>query len=239
MIKKFIKEAVVSAVGKNTENVIDLLDSAKYINEFVIAKRLNMTINQVRNILYRLSDHNLVSSIRKKDWRKGWYTYFWKIELLKTLEFVREELQKKIRNLEGQIKSRESKVFYYCERCNVEYTEESALFYNFICNECGSVFSMKDNSKVLKETRASLEKLKNDLNFINNEIEKEKDRIRKKLVKEGKKKSKEKGEVQKKSRFKISKKEVRKKKILHKKKSKPTSLKKKNSLKKKIKNIKR
>src|SRR3989344_4163148 len=127
MQKNFLKEVVGSVVGKQAEDIVDLLDSDKYINEFIIAKKLDITINQTRNILYKLSDSGLVSSIRKKDKKKGWYTYFWKIEVLKSLEFLRGVFEKRIEQINNQVKSRETKQFYICERCNIEFTEEHAL----------------------------------------------------------------------------------------------------------------
>ena len=45
--------------------------SNKHVNEFIIAKKLDLTINQTRNVLYKLADEGLVSSIRKKDKKKG------------------------------------------------------------------------------------------------------------------------------------------------------------------------
>src|SRR3989304_7239040 len=85
MLKKFLKEVVVIVVGKSGEQIVDLLDNEKYVNEFVIAKKIDITINQARNILYKMADHGLVSSIREKDRKKGGGTYFWKIEILKSL----------------------------------------------------------------------------------------------------------------------------------------------------------
>ena len=76
MIKDVLKEVVSITVGKQAEPLIDLLHGKKHINEFIIAKSLGVTINQARNMLYKLADYGLVSSIRKKDKRKGWYTYF-------------------------------------------------------------------------------------------------------------------------------------------------------------------
>src|SRR3972149_9768456 len=121
MLKNLLKEVVSLVAGKQAEDIINILDTQKYINEFVIAKKLNLTINQARNLLYKLSDHGMVSSTRKKDKRKGWYTYFWKLEILKILEFLRETFVKKIEQIKHQIESREMKRFYICERCNVEY----------------------------------------------------------------------------------------------------------------------
>jgi len=184
MFDKFLKEAMSLVVGKPGEEITDLLNSKSYVNEFLIAKKLELTINQTRNLLYKLSDQGLVSSIRKKDKRKGWYTYFWKIEILKTLEFLRDNLSKTIEYLEESIKNRESKRFYVCERCDVEYGEESALLHNFTCEECGNVFVVKDNLKLVKDSKREVEKLIKQRDLIAEEIKKERDKMDKKRQKE-------------------------------------------------------
>ena len=199
MQTRFIKEVVGIIVGKSTEEIVDLLIGKKNVNEFIIAKKLDLTINQTRNILYKLSDYGLVSSIRKKDKKKGWYTYFWKIEVLKTLEFLKNELSKKIEQLNYQIKSRETKLFYVCNRCNIEFNEENALVHDFTCSECGDVFTAKDSSKMLKELRKALNRFEKELEEVNKEIQEEKDKEEKKKLKENKKIEKEK-EIEKKKK---------------------------------------
>ncbi len=191
MLKKFLKEAMVLIAGKSAEELVDLLDTNKHVNEFAIAKKLNLTINQTRNILYKISDHGLVSSIRKKDKRKGWYTYFWKIEILKSLEFIRNDLLKKMDNFEHQIKSRETKRFYVCEKCHLELNEEHALLNNFTCSECGALLTMKDNTKLISEMKRNLERLKKDLGFVDEEVKRESEVLDKKKQKEIKKENKE------------------------------------------------
>ena len=236
MLKKILKEIVVIIVGKQAEPIAELLDSKKYVNEFSIAKKMGITINQTRNILYKISDYGLVSSIRKKDKKKGWYTYFWKIEILKSLEFLRNILLKRIGQINNQIKNRETKDFYICERCNIEFSEETALVYNFTCNECGGIFSLKDKTQVLKELRKNLDKLKKELNLVNGEIDKEKEKLRKERARHIKKEEKEKviqRKIKKAMRQKLMKKKPREK--LKKKKIKKKPKKKKKSKKKKIK----
>ncbi len=192
MLEKFLKEMVIIVAGKQAEEISRLLDSKKHVNEFIISKKLGLTINQTRNILYRISDHGLVSSIRKKDKKKGWYTYFWKIEVLKSLEFLRNILIQKIYQLENQIKNRETREFYICEKCNIEVNEEKALLYNFTCNECGNVFTVKDKAKVLRELKRNLDKLKGELKLVEGEINTEKEKISKERSKDFKKETKEK-----------------------------------------------
>ena len=190
--KEFIMESLTAVIGKQGEEIIDFLDPEKYVNEFIIAKKLDNTINQTRNILYRLSEHGLVSSTRKKDKRKGWYTYFWKLETLRTLNFLKEMTKKRIEQITHQIQSREVKTFYVCERCNIEYNEENALLHDFTCSECGNVFAVKDNTKVIRELKRNLEKHEKQVEAINSEIEGEKEKGDKKKIKEIKKEEKEK-----------------------------------------------
>ncbi len=220
MLKKLLKKIIIMIVGKQAEELVDLLNSKKHVNEFIIAKKLDITINQTRNILYKISDYGLVSFIRKKDKKKGWYTYFWKIEILKSLEFLRGILIKRIDQINHQVKSRETKRFYICEKCNIEFNEENALLHNFTCNECGNIFTVKDNAKVLKELNKNLDKLKRELEFVDEEIKKEKERIEKIKLKELKKEEKiaEKKKLEKKLMRKSSKKKEKISKKLTKKK---------------------
>ncbi len=187
MLKTFLKEVVAIVVGKQAEDIIDMLDGSKYINEFLIAKKLGITINQTRNILYKISDHGLISSIRKKDKRKGWYTYFWKIEVLKSLEFLVNIINKRIEQLKHQIKSRETKEFYICEQCNIEVNAENALLHEFTCNECGEVYTLKDNTKMLRELKKEADKLEGKSKLIQEEIDKEQEKVDKQRAKEIKK----------------------------------------------------
>ena len=187
MLRKFLIDVVLSIVGKPGEGLVELIDSKKHVNEFIIAKKLDFTINQTRNLLYKISDQGLVSSIRKKDKKKGWYTYFWKIEVLKSLKFLEEILLKNIHNLDHQLKSRQEKQFYVCERCSIEITEENALLRDFICDECGEVYTLKDNTNVVKDLERTKGKFEKELKLVQEEITKESERLDKIKAKELKK----------------------------------------------------
>lgn len=216
MLKEFLKEVVMITAGKQSEPIVDLLYSAKHVNEFIIAKKLDLTINQTRNILYKISDFGFVSSIRKKDKKKGWYTYFWKIETIKALEFLRGYVLKRLEQFESQINNRETKTFYVCERCNLEFNEENAMNLEFSCPECGEVLSLKDNTKLVKDFKKNLDKLKEKLALIDGEIEKENQRIEKERDKERKKVEKEvaKKKAEKKAERSASKKKANEGKVL-------------------------
>jgi len=206
MQASLLKNIVSVIIGQQAHGIVDFLYDKKNVNEFLIAKKLKLTINQTRNLLYKLTDEGIVSFIRKKDKKKGgWYTYFWKLENLKALEFLKDILIKKIENLSNQIRSRETKVFYVCKNCHVEYNEENALLHDFTCPECGEVFIKSDNAKILKDLKKEDEKLKKELAIIDEELGKEKEVVEKKRIKEKDKFEKEKKDKRKKALLKLKK----------------------------------
>jgi|SRR3989344_1871408 len=156
-----IKEIVSGIIGKPGEAVIDILYKKKNVNEFLISKKLSLTINQTRNILYKLSDRGLVGFVRKKDSKKGgWYTYFWTLNTKRSLELLNEKMQDKIRELEENLERRRNERFYISPGSGIEYTEEEALEHNFICPETGEVLSLKDNKTRIEEIEIAIAKLK-------------------------------------------------------------------------------
>ena len=165
-----VKDVASSVVGKNTAPIVEILFDKKNVNEFLIAKKLDLTINQIRNVLYKLSDEGLVSFIRKKDKKKGWYTYFWTFNSEKAFVLMKKIILKDIEILQVQLKSRESKRFYICKTCSIELTEESALLHNFTCSECGEIYEVNDNSKSIREINSSIDKLKRRLEEVESEI---------------------------------------------------------------------
>jgi len=165
-----LKDIAVIVGGKNADPVVDLLVDKKHINEFIIAKKLELTINQTRNILYKLADEGLVSSIRKKDKKKGWYTYFWTFNSDKAFNLLQKRMIKEIEQLEHQLKSREVKQFYICPTCNYEVTEETALLHDFTCPECGEIYQLKDNTQIISEIKFDIGKLRKTVEEVISEL---------------------------------------------------------------------
>lgn len=168
-----LKNVVSSTVGSEVTSIVDLLSGRKNVNEFAIAEKLKLTINQTRNILYKLSDEGLVSFVRKKDKKNGgWYTYFWTLEAAKSLESLQRMISDKIVALEKELDKRSKERFYYCKNCHIEFSEEEALQNVFVCTECGEVLELRDNSNIIEGLNSELSKLKADLETVNEEVAK-------------------------------------------------------------------
>jgi len=186
-------EYASNIAGQPAAGVVKELHGKKRVNEFLISKKLKLTINQTRNILYRLADEGLVSFIRKKDKKKGgWYTYFWSLEIGKGLQKMHELLMEKIEELRDRLESRISQRFYYCSECNMEYNEENALLGDYHCSECGELLGLKDAAEELEKIRGELQDLEKQLDEVSKEVEfwdkrEEKSRFRKARVEDKKK----------------------------------------------------
>jgi len=210
---KFLKSMVENLINKPAVPIIDLLIGKKHVNEFLIAKKLGLTINQTRNILYKLSDYGLVSFIRKKDKKKGWYIYFWTLNIYQSLSLLEQNLKKELVEFEGQLKNRKEKRYYICDTCSLEVNEEIALLNDFVCQECEEVYKLSNNDIVIVQLEKNISKIKKEKELVSSERKKEQEKIEKKkakLQKVEKEKKKVKRKKTKKTDKKTSKKEVKK-----------------------------
>jgi len=164
---KLLKDVVGHVVGPEAAGIVDLLSGKKNVNEFTIAEKLKITINQTRNILYKLSDEGLVTFVRKKDKKNGgWYTYFWTLETGKSIESLRAMTSARIKVLEIELKNRMHERYYHCITCDLESSEEDALQNFFACIECGGVLELKDNSEFIERLKRERDKLRKDLEVV-------------------------------------------------------------------------
>jgi len=184
---KLLHDLVEELAGVNTGRIVEILFGKKDVNEFLIAKRMELTINQVRNILYKLSADGLVSFIRKKDKRKGWYIYYWTLKTEKCLVKLESSLMQKIEELKKVLDNREEKRFYVCKSCAIEVNEEKALEHGFSCEECAEVYELADNSGPIRDTKTMIARVEKNLKLIRNEIETIREKTRRKMVKDEKK----------------------------------------------------
>ena len=63
---ELLEQLMADLVGDDVLPLVRILAKKRNVSEFKLAEMLNVTVNQIRNMLYRMNAHNLVSSIRKK-----------------------------------------------------------------------------------------------------------------------------------------------------------------------------
>ncbi len=168
---KLLKDLVTTIAGVAATPIIDLLHGKKNVNEFIIAKKLGLNINQTRNILYKLADEGLVSFVGKKDRKNGgWYTYYWTLDVEKAFASLKRSVEKTIERLESQLQSRVSTRHYFCVNCDVEMGEEQALLNNFTCPECGEVLQLREPTELVRELERQIVQARKQLEIVGVEL---------------------------------------------------------------------
>lgn len=152
---------VTELVGAHAMPIIEFLKGKEKISEFIIAEELNMEINETRNILYKLLEHNIVSFLRKKDKIKGWYICYWDFNPIMVPQLKHKILVAKRDKLVDRLKQEQSGQYYICKYACSRMTFENAVEQNFKCAECGTIMQEQDNSRTkefLTERIAELDK---------------------------------------------------------------------------------
>ncbi len=170
MQDQLLYEVVEGIVGKTGHAIVNLLKNRRNVDEFKIANKLNITINQARNMLYKLYEHDIVNFIRKKDKRKGWYIYYWTLNTRKSLEHLLTIKKREMQQLFSLLKSRTSKRFYQCKGCDIELSEETAMNHEFLCPECGNLLQISETDERVNEINRGINKIRGQINIIESEL---------------------------------------------------------------------
>ena len=160
---KDLDELITTLVGEDVLPLFHILLLKSNISEFKLAEMLNITVNQVRNMLYRLNEHTLVDFIRKKDKKKGWYIYYWSLNK-KRLDGVTLKLkQKQLEDLKVRFSREKEGLFYVCPMGCMRLQMEQAMEYEFRCQECGTLMKEQDNQKTVSNIKKMISDLEQEL----------------------------------------------------------------------------
>ena len=161
--QKVIEDMIIEVSGPEGLKVYKLIKDKENVDEFIIADKLNITINQLRNMIYKFEKYNLVNSIRKKDRKKGWYVYFFTFNSKEAEKVVIQIKKEKIKILEAQLTREQAHDFYVCPNKDVRLTLENAMEHNFTCFECGSLLNPEEKEKNIKKVDKLIQEKKEEL----------------------------------------------------------------------------
>jgi len=160
IISKDIEHMIRKISGDLGLSFYKALKGKENINEFDIAESLKVTINQLRNIIYKFDEYSLLSTTRKKDRKKGWYIYFLTFredEAKKVVIKIKKDL---INEMEKKLRIEESNQFYVCPRKCGRAVIENAMENQFLCTECGELQILEENSKNINQIKNEVNRIK-------------------------------------------------------------------------------
>ena len=140
--------------------VLTVLIDLEEVTDDEISRQLNLKLNTVRKLLYKLYDARLVDYSREKDEETNWYTYTWKPAIEKLPALVKKKTKHILEELKEQLIVEENNMFFYCPGCEFKYTFEESMDYGFRCPQCGGAlkeYNNKNDIRILKEQIKFLE----------------------------------------------------------------------------------
>jgi len=128
---KTVDEIVSEVAGEDVLPLVKALRNKSNVSEFKLADSIKKEINLTRNMLYRLYDNNLVSFIRKKDKKKGWYIYYWTFNQRRVKDLVLDIRKKRVDRLLERLNREKSTQFYICANKCVRLDFEQSHDFSF------------------------------------------------------------------------------------------------------------
>jgi len=160
---KIIEATIVEVAGEDVLPIVHFLKNKKNISEFKIAEAIKKEINATRNMLYRMQEANLVSFIRKKDKKKGWYIYYWTFKPKMVKHIVTNLKKEKLSKLKDRISREKSNHFFICQNKCIRLDFEQAMNFEFKCPECGEIMNQEDNKENIRLIEEEIKKIKKEL----------------------------------------------------------------------------
>ena len=157
-------EELRKIAGEEIYLLIKILKNKKRVSEIKLAEYCKKKLNDVRSMLYKLHNLNLVSFIKKRNKKTGWYVYYWGLDIKKMRDFFIDFKKKELKELKKDLKNEEHKKFYICMNKCGRFDFENASKFNFKCPECDSLLNYEENNKKIDFIKEKINNIKKIVN---------------------------------------------------------------------------
>jgi transcription initiation factor TFIIE subunit alpha len=160
-----VEEAIRELIGEDVIPIVEFLKGKENISEFVISENIGIEVNKIRNILYRMHTHHVVTYHRKKDRVKGWYISYWTLNSRRMQQIVDELKQKKLETMKEKLAREEENenAYFLCPQLCIRVDFDKATDFGFFCPECGSLLHQQDNSRTISNLKERIKGLEIDI----------------------------------------------------------------------------
>ena len=162
-------ELIVSIIGEvggeEAGKVATALSDEEETTDEKIAGSTGMRLNAVRKVLYRLHENHLASYRRTRDSSTGWFVYFWKLNLEKIADLIRDRKKLALRKLRERLSYEKEHIFFHCgndqcQRC----TFDEAVELSFQCPTCKHSLQFHGNNGIIGVLEDKIRRIEVDIN---------------------------------------------------------------------------
>ena len=163
---KVLNDIVRDLIGEDIIPLVQIIKGKTDVSEFKVAERLGLTVNKIRNMFYRLEEHSLVDFTRKKDKKKGWYVYFWTLDLFKLKNLALRKRREMVAKLRERVQKESHGEFFLCPDKHIRVNLENAMEHGFRCPECNLALQREDNQKTIANIQKQISRLTDDIQLL-------------------------------------------------------------------------
>jgi transcription initiation factor TFIIE subunit alpha len=153
-----VLEFLEDLLGKGGLEIASLIEKKEATDE-EIAEKLEVRINVVRRVLYRLYENRLATYKRTRDKNTGWYVYYWKLNLENAPKILNSIEKDYIQHLKETLEYEENNMFFSCANSCNRYTFSEAEKLEFRCPDCSETLEYHNNSGLIKTLKLQIEEL--------------------------------------------------------------------------------
>jgi transcription initiation factor TFIIE subunit alpha len=129
-----------------------------------IASATGLKIKTVRKALYDLFGRSLITGVRVRDPKRGWFVYRWKAQRDQTDGFIQTQRRKVLNRLKQRLEFEETHEFYQCSTPGDQIrTFEEAMENFFKCPTCGKPLNRLDNTGLKEALAWKIKQLEEEL----------------------------------------------------------------------------
>lgn len=159
--QKIVEDTILGVAGENGVKVVKFLGNKSNVSEFIIADKLKLDMQTIRNTLYKLHTHHIATYIRKKDRQKGWYISYWTFNKKRIRELIgnmkKSQLEKLRERLHKELANRNT--FFICPKACARLDFDQATEFGFKCPECGSLLNQQENVRTIEYLKEKIQEM--------------------------------------------------------------------------------
>ncbi|MCK5283841.1 MAG: hypothetical protein KAK00_10670 [Nanoarchaeota archaeon] len=154
-------DTIFIVAGESGVRVVNFLGDKKNVSEFVIADKLKLDMQTIRNTLYKLHTHNIASYIRKKDRQKGWYISYWTFNKKRIKEIIVNMRNMHLEKLRERLEKEEANkgVFFICPKACARLDFDQATEFEYKCPECGTLLHQQENLRTIEHLKEKIKEI--------------------------------------------------------------------------------
>ncbi|MEM3736810.1 MAG: transcription factor [Candidatus Bathyarchaeia archaeon] len=164
MVDESLLYRVVSRFGEDAVKIMKELMAKGKATEDELARATGVKLNDIRRILFKLSNFSLTFTESIQDEKTGWIIFYWKPQPERLDTVVKTQKRRILDKLNARLEYEKSHDFYYCKSNDCQrLTFEEAMESIFRCPKCGRNLEHFDNTKILETLTKTINMLKEEI----------------------------------------------------------------------------